>query len=229
MPARSVLVVEDDAAIRRGLVDTLAAGGYRALEAADGEAGLKLALEAEPAAILIDVMLPGMDGFELLEKLRRSRPALPVLMVTARGAEEDRVHGLKAGADDYIVKPFSALELLARVEAVLRRSAERAVTNGTLEAGETRIDLESREVRLPDGETREISLKEAELLQYLASRRGHAISRDELLQHVWGLDPKGVMTRTIDMHVARLRKTLGDDPNDARIIRTVRGKGYMLV
>ena len=94
---------------------------------------------------------------------------------------------------------------------------------------ETRIDLESREVRLPDGETREISLKEAELLQYLASRRGHAISRDELLQHVWGLDPKGVMTRTIDMHVARLRKTLGDDPNDARISRTVRGKGYMLV
>ncbi|MHC4974494.1 MAG: response regulator transcription factor [Planctomycetota bacterium] len=224
MARRVVLVVEDDTSIRRGIVDTLAAGGYGTLDCGDGDAGLELALSRDPDLVLIDIMLPGRDGYSLLEEIRKSRPALPAIMVTARGAEADRVRGLKTGADDYVVKPFSALELLARVEAVLRRSAERPQTVGTLELGSRTIDLERREVRQADGSTREISVKEAELLQYLAASRGRAVSRDELLQRVWGLDPRGVTTRTIDMHIARLREKLGDDAS----IRTVRGKGYML-
>jgi len=166
-----------------------------------------------------------MDGFTLLEEIRRSRPALPVIMVTARGAESDRVRGLQGGADDYVVKPFSARELIARCEAVLRRSAERPTTVGTIEIDGRTIDLERREVTFPDGRTREISGKEAELLQYLAGCRGRTVSRNELLQRVWGLDPRGVTTRTIDMHVARLRDKL---EGGTELIRTVRGKGYML-
>jgi len=222
--AQQVLVIEDDPAIRRGIVDTLAAGGYRAREAADGTEGLRTALSVECDLLLLDIMLPGMDGFTLLEKLRRSRPGLPVIMLTARGDEADRVRGLKAGADDYVVKPFSALELLARCEAVLRRSAERVDVRGELVLGGRTIDLEQRRITFADGSSCDISQKEAELLQYLAGSRERPVARAELLQHVWGLDPRGVETRTIDMHVARLREKLGD----AALIRTVRGKGYQL-
>jgi DNA-binding response OmpR family regulator len=144
-------------------------------------------------------------------------------MLTARGSEEDRVRGLKGGADDYVVKPFNASELLARVEAVLRRSAERPRLTGTVELPGCAVDLERREVTR-DGRTSELSQREAELLRYLASARGHPVSRDELLQRVWGLDPRGITTRTIDMHIARLREKLGGD-----VVRTVRGQGYMLV
>ncbi len=229
MARRKVLVVEDDPSIRRGVVDTLAAGGYEPVESENAEDGLKLALGVEPDLVLIDVMLPGMDGFDLLGELRKSRPSLPVIMVTALGGESDRVRGLRGGADDYVVKPFSAMELLARVEAVLRRSAERPSTVGTLDLDGRVVDLERREVSFPDGAVREISAKEAELLQYLAGCRGRAVSRDELLQRVWGLDPLGVSTRTIDMHVARLRDKLGDGGGEEALIRTIRGKGYMLV
>ena len=224
MGRTTVFVVEDDASIRRGLVDTLAAGGYATLESGHGTDALKVALSADYDLLLLDIMLPGIDGFSLLEELRKSRPALPVIMLTARGDEQDRVRGLRTGADDYVVKPFSALELLARVEAVLRRSAERATTVGTLELDGRTIDLEQRQIRFADGSQRDISEKEAELLQYLASSRARPVARAELLQHVWGLDPRGVETRTIDMHIARLREKLGD----AGLIRTVRGKGYQL-
>jgi DNA-binding response OmpR family regulator len=224
MARRKILVVEDDASIRRGLVDTLACGGYETLECGDGEDALKTALAAEIDLALVDIMLPGLDGFTILEEIRRSKPALPVIMVTAKGAESDRVRGLKSGADDYVVKPFSAMELLARVEAVLRRSAERPVTVGTVEVGDCTVDLERREIGFADGRKRAISEKEAELLQYLASSRGRPIAREELLQRVWGLDPAGIETRTIDMHIARLRDKL----EDTSLIRTVRGKGYML-
>jgi DNA-binding response OmpR family regulator len=229
MARRRVRVVEDAAKIRGGLVDVLNVGGSEAIVAAEGEAGLAAALARTPDLVLIDVKLPRRDGFSVLEELRRSKPALPAIMVTALGGESDRVRGLRGGADDYVVKPFSALELLARVEAVLRRSAERSPTVGKIDLGPCVVDLEMRSVAFPDGEQREISGKEAELLQYLTSRRGAPISRDELLQHVWGLDPRGVTTRTIDMHIARLREKLGDSPSEGKLIRTVRGKGYMLV
>lgn len=224
MSGTLVLVVEDDPAIRRGIADTLAAGGYRTREAADGDEGLKAALSSGCDLLLLDIMLPRMDGFAVLEKVRKSRPGLPVIMLTARGDENDRVRGLKGGADDYVVKPFSALELLARCEAVLRRSAERADVNGRVELDGRVVDLAQRRITFSDGRTCDISQKEAELLSYLAGCRDRPVARGELLQHVWGLDPRGVETRTIDMHVARLREKLGD----AALIRTVRGKGYQL-
>jgi DNA-binding response OmpR family regulator len=224
MSQRTVLVIEDDPSIRRGLVDSLGCAGYATLESGHGEEALRIALQAEIDLALVDVMLPGIDGFDLVSEIRRSKPALPLIMVTARGAESERVRGLKVGADDYVVKPFSALELLARVEAVLRRTAERPTTVGTIALDGRTIDFERREIALDGGETRELSDKEAELLQYLANTRGRPVTRAELLQRVWGIDPRGVETRTVDMHIARLRDKLGDPD----LIRTVRGKGYML-
>ena len=223
-----VLVVEDDPAIRRGLVDSLEFAGYGVLECADGKEARRILRGAELDLVLLDVVMPGVDGFELLPEVRRNRPTLPVIMVTARGAEEDRVRGLKSGADDYVVKPFSSSELLARVEAVLRRSAERPQDVSALRAGGCTVHLERREVKLADGQSRLLSEREAEILRYLAVSRGRAVSREEILQCVWGLDTRGLETRTVDMHVARLRDKLGEAPNEARIVVTVRAKGYML-
>lgn len=228
MSIGKVLVVEDDAPIRRGLVDSLRFAGYEVLEAADGAQGLDLALRTQPELVLLDVALPELDGFEVLQRVRSARPGLPVIMLTARGSEEDRVRGLRQGADDYVVKPFSTSELLARVEAVLRRSAERPQSVSALVVAGRELDFERREASLPSGAKVALTEREAELLQYLASNPGRAIARDELLRCVWGIDPRGVQTRTVDMHVARLRERLEDDPADARVVCTVRGKGYML-
>lgn len=228
MALGTVLVVEDDAAIRRGLVDALKFASYATREAADGAAGLDAALTLEVDLVLLDVLMPKVDGFTVLREIRKAKPALPVIMLTAKGEEADRVRGLREGADDYVVKPFSPRELLARVEAVLRRSAERPGNVRKLALGGRSIDLDRREVVLPTGERQALSQRESELIAYLANNRGRAISRDELLQRVWGLDPRGVQTRTVDMAVARLREALADDPDEPKVILTVRGKGYML-
>ncbi len=227
MPLSTILVVEDDSAIRRGLVDALAFAGHDVREAADGATGLQAALGGVDL-VLLDIMLPVMDGFSVLDEIRAAKPGLPVIMLTARGTEEDRVRGLKGGADDYVVKPFSAQELLARVEAVLRRSPERPQTMGIFDINGRTLDFERREIRFADGSSTEISEKETELLHYLATNSGRAIARDELLSRVWGLDPRGIQTRTVDMHVVRLRERLRDDSNEPKVIVTVRGKGYML-
>ncbi|MBN1488703.1 MAG: response regulator transcription factor [Phycisphaerae bacterium] len=228
MPRGTILVVEDDAAIRRGIVDALRFAGYQTFEAADGQVGLSSAIGAEIDLVLLDILMPKMDGFAVLEELRRVRPALPVIVLTARGAEDDRVRGLRGGADDYVVKPFSAKELLARVEAVLRRSAERPQAVAAIRIAGRTIDFERREIRQADGQCAVLSVREAAILQYLAANRGRAIDRSELLARVWGFDPRGVRTRTVDMHIARLRERLGDDPVNPTVICTVRGKGYML-
>ena len=167
MARGSVLVVEDDSAIRRGLVDALSFAGYSVTESRDGSDAVQLALEMPIDLVLLDVMLPGVDGFAILKQLRQAKPTLPVIMVTARGAEDDRVHGLRGGADDYVVKPFSAKELLARVEAVLRRSPERPDDVNTLRADGVTIDLQRREVVLADGTRRELSERETSILRYL--------------------------------------------------------------
>ena len=224
----SILVVEDDAAIRRGIVDALRFSKYSVTECGDGDAALELALGGGFDLCLLDVMLPGKDGFEILDALRKERSPMPVILITARGAEDDRVRGLRGGADDYVVKPFSARELLARVEAVLRRAPERPAAVRAVSNGEIAIDLERREARLADASAVPLSEKEAQLITYLAIHPDRAVSRDELLQRVWGLDPRGVTTRTIDMHIARLREKLGDDPAAPTFVSTVRGKGYML-
>ncbi|MCE2727937.1 MAG: response regulator transcription factor [Planctomycetaceae bacterium] len=223
---RRLLVVEDDPAIRRGVVAALTFAGYDVLEAGDGPRGLALAEAAEVDLVLLDVVLPGTDGLEILRRVRESRPTRPVILLTARAAEDDRVGGLAAGADDYVVKPFSVRELLARVEAVLRRSPERPRPVELIECDGLVVDLARREIRHADGGRVELSEKEAELAAYLAAHAGRAISREELLRRVWRLDPRGVTTRTIDMHVMRLREKLRDDTAAPRRVLTVRGQGY---
>jgi two-component system, OmpR family, alkaline phosphatase synthesis response regulator PhoP len=226
--AKTVLVVEDDAAIRRGLVDSLEFGGYAVIACGDGQEGLTTALTAALDLVVLDVMLPKRDGFAILAEVRRSRPTLPVILVTARGAEQDRVHGLEIGADDYVVKPFSSKELLARVGAVLRRSAERPTDLPSLSIGGRAIDFERREVTLPDGQQVLLSERECDLLRYLAQNRGRAIARRELLERVWGLPTGDTATRAVDMHIVNLRGKLGDPSDAPAIVLTVRGKGYML-
>lgn len=229
-PSRSatVLVVEDDPAIREGLVDALGFDGHRVLQAADAPEGTDAALRSRCDLVLLDLMLPGGDGFGVLQEIRRLKPTLPVIILTARGREVDRVRGLRMGADDYVVKPFSVRELLARVEAVLRRAApghEAELTPLSIPGGA--IDLARREVRFEDGTREELSEREHALLAHLNNHAERAVSRDELLREVWRVDPARTQTRTVDMHVARLRDKLRD-VTPPRIILTVRGKGYML-
>jgi DNA-binding response OmpR family regulator len=223
-----VLVVEDNAAIRRGLFDALRLGGYEARECARGDEAAILAMQTPLDLVLLDVMLPAVDGFTLLADLRQARPRLGIIMLTARGAEDDRVRGLRLGADDYVVKPFSVREVLARVEAVLRRASERPLDVTSLQLGDRSVDLARREILLPDGETRRLSEREAEILRYLAIHRGRAVHRQELLQKVWGYRPTSTRTRTVDVHIGRLREKLEADPARPRIVVTVRSRGYMI-
>jgi two-component system, OmpR family, alkaline phosphatase synthesis response regulator PhoP len=227
MASRRVLVIEDDAAIRQGVADALRFHGFETVEAGNGKAGLDLA-RAEPCDIvLLDLILPGILGLDILKEVRNTRPTLPVIIMTAKGEEADRVAGLKLGADDYVVKPFSIKEMLARIEAVLRRSPERPSDVCRVEIPEGAIDLARCEVKFEDGVRVELSEREVELLSYLVRNRGRAISRDEILSRVWRIEPRGTDTRTIDMHVARLREKLRDAHAEPQIILTVRGKGYM--
>ena len=227
MPSRRALVVEDDSAIRRGVCDMLRFHGFEVQEAADGNEGLEQARTAEVDIVLLDLILPGTLGLEILEQVRNARPTLPIIIMTAKGEEADRIKGLKLGADDYVVKPFSIKELIARIEAVLRRSPERPSDVKKVNIPGAVVDLGRSEVKFKDGTRNELSEREVELLGYLARNRGRAISRDEILQRVWRIEPRGTDTRTIDMHIARLREKLRDDPAEPGIIMTVRGKGYM--
>ncbi len=224
---RKVLVVEDDDAIRRGVVDALEFEGYTVIEADNGRTGLELALRADCDLVLLDLVLPGPGGLEILREIRSARPTLPVIILTARGEENDRVHGLRLGADDYVVKPFSVKELLARIEAVIRRSPERPSDVERVGIPGGYADLARSEVRHEDGGRVDLSDRETRLLAYLVRNAGRAISREEILTRVWNLDPSGIETRTIDMHVARLREKLRDNAGKPRVLLTVRGKGYM--
>jgi DNA-binding response OmpR family regulator len=186
-----------------------------------------MALRRNYDLLLLDLVLPGKSGLDILREVRGVRPTQPVIILTARGEESDRVEGLRRGADDYVVKPFSVRELLARVEAVLRRSPERPTDVHEISLPAGTADLERREVRFADGQRAELSEREVELLRYLAAHHGRAIARDEILANVWRISPQGLSTRTIDMHVARLREKLRDDSEAPQVLLTVRGKGYM--
>lgn len=223
------LVVEDDAAIRRGVVDALRAAGHLPTEAARGDDGLRIALHGDFDLVLLDLVLPGGSGWEILRAIRAARPDLPVIVLTACGAEDDRVSGLQLGADDYVVKPFSLRELLARVDAVLRRVAASPHSGRTIRFAGGVIDMPTGRVSFEDGRAAELSEKEVEVIRYLARRAGQAVSRDELLLRVWGLDPKGIQTRTVDMHITRLREKLGDDAAEPRVLRTIWGQGYCFI
>lgn len=226
--AVNVLVVEDDAAVRRGVVDALRAAGHHPHECARGDAAVEAASSCAAGLVLLDVALPGCDGFTVLAALRAARPGLPVIMLTARGDEDDRVRGLILGADDYVVKPFSARELLARIHAVLRRASEPPREAGVLRLGGTVVDLGRREVRRADGEARTLTGADVEILRYLATHRETAVDRSELLRRLWHCDPTDIRTRTVDMQVLRLREKLEEEPARPRFVVTVRGKGYAL-
>jgi DNA-binding response OmpR family regulator len=227
MRAQRLLVIEDDSAIRQGIVDALRFKGYEVYEAKTGNAGLEMAVRSDADLVLLDLILPERDGLEILREVRATRPALPIIILTAKGDETDRVQGLQLGADDYVVKPFSVKELLARVEAVLRRSAERPKDLKRIDLPGGFADLSRNEIRFSDGKRRELSEREIELLRYLACNSGRAISRDEILSRVWRIPAGKMETRTIDMHIVRLREKLRDDPENPRVLMTIRGKGYM--
>jgi DNA-binding response OmpR family regulator len=219
-----ILLVEDEASIREGVCDVLAYHGY-APEAADsGEAGLERALAGDFALLILDVMLPGMSGFEVCRRVREARPSLPILMLTAKGSEDDVVEGFRLGADDYVVKPFSVRELSARVRALLKRAG--ALDGESLRVGPWRVDR-TRSVAVCDGEQIELSARELSILALLCRERGRIVGRRRLLQEVWKLNnPDQIETRTVDMHMAKLRKKL--DRENASLIETVRGQGYRL-
>jgi two-component system, OmpR family, alkaline phosphatase synthesis response regulator PhoP len=223
---RTILVIEDDPAIRRGLVDALAFAGYRPLEAADGVQGRSRAVTVDCDLVLLDLVLPGADGLEILAVIRAARPTLPVIIMTARGGEDDRTRGLELGADDYVVKPFSIKELVARVAAVLRRSAERPADVHRVAIPGGRIDLERSEVVYDSGGRTDLTERDREVVRYLAANAGRTVSREEILTRVWRIDPDRVETRTVDMHIARLREKLAAPGQSAPVIETVRGKGY---
>jgi DNA-binding response OmpR family regulator len=220
-----VLVVEDEASLRRGLCDVLAFRGYTPEAAERGDTGLEAALTNGFDLVLLDVMLPGLDGFEVCRRLRAERPELPILMLTARGAEEDVLEGFRCGSDDYVTKPFSVSELLARVEALLRRAARGGTTpEAAFQLGPWRV--EPARLCASNG-TRSIELtrRECAVLAVLARDTGRIVGRRQLLREVWGYPrPDRIETRTVDMHVVKLRRKLGCD--GPTLIQTVRGEGY---
>jgi DNA-binding response OmpR family regulator len=218
-----VLVIEDNAGLAYGLRNNLEIEGYEVEVAGDGARGLERARAARPDLVILDLMLPELDGFRVLRAMRTEELAMPVLILTARGEESDKVRGLKLGADDYVTKPFGLLELLARVEALLRRKAPAALHD---RFGEIEIDRSTRAVTR-GGIVVELAPKEYELLIALVDRQGAVVARLELLRHVWGASDS-VITRTIDTHIAELRRKLEHDPAHPRHILTVRKVGYRL-
>jgi DNA-binding response OmpR family regulator len=221
-----ILIVEDEAAMRTALADLLAGEDYRVLWAADGESGLRRALEEKPDLILLDIMMPKLDGFALCAELRRLANAVPVLMLTAKGMVEDRVTGLDAGADDYLVKPFSSEELLARVRALLRRVERKSRAPAKLKLGEVEIDL-ARQSAVRGKLTVHLTAKEFAMLRLLAEAEGEPVSRERFLDAVWGYTAFPT-TRTVDNHIASLRAKLEKNPDAPRHLKTIHGVGYRL-
>lgn len=227
VPQRTVLVVEDDPSIAMGLEMNLSAEGYRVIVATDGERGLELARAGGIDLMILDVMLPCLNGFELVRMLRADHHVVPVIMLSARGAEMDKVMGLELGAEDYITKPFSLAELLARVKAVLRRDAIARVDGGVVRVGSLSIDPSTREV-LRAGVPVELTATEFDVLLCLVEASGRVLSRDQIQGRVWGENHHGT-PRTIDNFILQLRTKIEDDPASPRHIVTVRGVGYRFV
>lgn len=222
-----ILLVEDETAMRIALQDALEAEGYRVMTATDGRTGLERAVKEKPALILLDVMLPKLNGYQLCAELRRHSNMVPVLMMTAKGRVPERVEGLDAGADDYLVKPFSTEELLARMRALLRRTRHQSTRCQLLRLGAVEIDLLRQTARSNQQELH-LSSKEFAMLKLMAENPGEPVSRDRFLDVVWGFTALPT-TRSVDNYIVLLRNKLGDDPENPRWIQTVRGIGYRLV
>ena len=225
---KRILIIEDDVSILSGLRDVLTFKSYEVLTAEDGEAGYAAAVEEKPDLIILDIMIPKMDGFALCQKLRAEGNSTPVLMLTAKGEEPDKIQGLDIGADDYVTKPFSLPELLARVRALLRRTPDRAKKGppDSLKIGDVSLNFKKYEAYKGEA-AMSLSPKEFGILGFLASRVGEVVTREELLDEVWGYDLYPT-TRTVDNHIAQLRSKIEKDPADPRYLITVHGVGYKL-
>ena len=225
-PKASILVVEDDRAILHGLLDVLVFNGYQATGVEDGGQGLEKALEEKHDLVILDVMLPTVDGFTICEKIRREKPSQPVVILTAKGSEDDIVTGFKAGADDYVSKPFSLRELMVRVEAVLRRTGknlgdEQIHSHGIFFDGKTLMAM-------CNDRATELTRREMDIILYLHRKRDQIVSKKELLTEVWNYADPDIETRTVDIHMLKLRKKITSLIGDISFILTVRGEGYRL-
>jgi two-component system response regulator RegX3 len=225
--ARTILVVEDEPTLRETLAEALESDGFAVRTAADGPAAVASFREQQPDLVLLDLMLPGMSGIEVTRVLR-AESAVPIVMLTARDSEVDKVVGLELGADDYVTKPFSLRELSARIRAVLRRSEQLGATQlpPLVDLGPVRVDLAGHRL-LQDGREVPVKPRVFELLSFLLRHPGQVMTRDQLLEHVWGYDYPGE-TRTVDVHVHWLRSAIEPDPETPTIVQTVRGVGYVL-
>jgi DNA-binding response OmpR family regulator len=227
MAREKILVVEDDPSILRGLQLNLGMEGYLVRSAMDGEAGLAMAQSEQPDLLLVDVMLPKLGGLELIRALRKTDPDIPIVVISAKGAESDKIAGLDLGADDYVVKPFSLPELLARIAAVLRRRrvhGETGANRSVRRFGEAEVDLAARRL-VVRGAPVTLTAREYDLLAFFVQHPGRVYSREQLMQAVWGAHYAGT-ARTVDNFVARLRGHIGDDAENPKHLETVRGFGY---
>jgi two-component system alkaline phosphatase synthesis response regulator PhoP len=222
-----ILIVEDEPAMVAGLRDNFEYEGYEVISAEDGVSGLDRALNDSPDLVVLDVMMPRMSGLDVCKQLKAKRPTVPIIMLTARGQEIDKVVGLELGADDYVTKPFSIRELMARVKAVLRRSSSPAAGTDVYRFSDVEVNVRSNEVRR-NGELVDLSSKEFALLAYFLAHPVETLSRDKLLDAVWGYE-NYPSTRTVDTHIVHLRQKLEPNPEEPRFILTVHGSGYKFV
>lgn len=225
---KKILIIEDEPNIRELVLYNLKTGGYEGIAAEDGIAGITMVQREKPDLILLDIMLPGKTGYEICRELREEGNETPIIMLTAKTEESDKVTGLECGADDYISKPFGIRELMARIKAVLRRYEVTSEAGGArdtvITADDIVMNVERHEV-LAAGRPVELTLREFELLRYLIENRGRVFSREQLLHNVWGINYAGE-TRTVDVHIRHLRQKLADGDNEEKYIQTIRGKGY---
>jgi DNA-binding response OmpR family regulator len=219
-----VLIVEDDDAMAIALNDGFRFEGYEVVAARDGESGLSLARSAGPDLMVLDVMLPKLSGLDVCKQLRAEGSTIPIIMLTARGQEIDKVLGLKLGADDYVTKPFGFMELVARAEAVLRRSGNAGRPMSSYRFGDVTVDFKKGELRRKNV-LLEVTARELRLLEFFIAHRGEVVARERLLDQVWDYDATP-LTRTVDMHVAKLRKKIEEDPSDPKFLVTVHRMGY---
>ena len=224
---KKILIVEDDPGIQLSLKDEFESEGYQVLAANDGENGLKMIREKNPDLVILDVMLPGLDGYEVCKSLRKEGNNTPIIMLTVRDKEIDKVLGLEFGADDYVTKPFSLRELLARVKSILRRVEGHPAEILAYSIGETEFDFKKYEA-IKQGQKIEYTPLEFQMLHLLIKQKGEVITRDDFLDLIWGEDNLVVTSRTIDSHIANIRKKLEDDSSNPRLIISIRGVGYKL-
>ena len=224
---KKILIIEDNTGIQMSLMDELEAEGYRVFTSGNGSEGLKLVQDKDPDLIILDIMLPGMDGYEVCKRIRSGGNTTPVIMLTVKDKEIDKVLGLELGADDYVTKPFSVRELAARVKTIFRRLDEYSGESDSCNIGETSLNFSKYEA-IRKGVKIDFTPLEFQLLQFFAKNRGNVLSRDQLLDHVWGEDNVVISLRTIDSHVASIRKKLEEDPSDPKYIINIRGVGYKL-